>query len=264
MSHYVDLSNIVDGQYINADDVKFPLQDLDTALYNLINADEPIVQFIFAQQSSASTPTGTDQILYLKSTGLFLKNSGSESRLVTLADLASPPTIGSTTPGVGWFSSVLIGTTTAGNPLEVASTTSTQFRISNTGSGRAAFVVNAAASQRGTIVWQQNSVDKMEMSLETDGGMYWYQNYGMTGKTFMALTAAGALSLQASSGDLALGNSSGSLGFYGSAGATRQTYGAPTGTATRTTFATGSVTLVQLAERVKAIIDDLRAMGLFA
>lgn len=39
-------------------------------------------------------------------------------------------------------------------------------------------------------------------------------------------------------------------------------WGAPTGTATRTTFATGSVTLVQLAERVKALIDDHTAHGL--
>lgn len=34
-------------------------------------------------------------------------------------------------------------------------------------------------------------------------------------------------------------------------------WGTATGTATRTTFATGSVTLPQLAERVKALIDDL-------
>lgn len=39
-------------------------------------------------------------------------------------------------------------------------------------------------------------------------------------------------------------------------------YGVPTGTATRTTFATGSVTLPQLAERVKALIDDLTTHGL--
>jgi hypothetical protein len=32
---------------------------------------------------------------------------------------------------------------------------------------------------------------------------------------------------------------------------------AATGTATRTTFVTGSVTTAQLAERVKALIDDL-------
>ena len=44
---------------------------------------------------------------------------------------------------------------------------------------------------------------------------------------------------------------------------TRRTgWGTPTGTATRTGFATASVTLEQLAERVKALVDDLRAHGL--
>lgn len=38
------------------------------------------------------------------------------------------------------------------------------------------------------------------------------------------------------------------------------TWAAATGTATRTTFATGSVTLPQLAERVKALEDDLIAV----
>lgn len=43
----------------------------------------------------------------------------------------------------------------------------------------------------------------------------------------------------------------------------RQTgWGAPTGTATRTTFATSTVTLSELAERVKALIDDLTTHGL--
>lgn len=37
---------------------------------------------------------------------------------------------------------------------------------------------------------------------------------------------------------------------------------APTGTATRSTFSTSTVTLVQLAERVKGLIDDLVAHGL--
>ena len=42
----------------------------------------------------------------------------------------------------------------------------------------------------------------------------------------------------------------------------RPGWSAPTGTATRTTFATGTVTLPQLAERVKALIDDLTTHGL--
>lgn len=36
---------------------------------------------------------------------------------------------------------------------------------------------------------------------------------------------------------------------------------AATGTATRTTFATGSVTTAELAERVKALLDDLITNG---
>ncbi|MBK9944220.1 MAG: fibronectin type III domain-containing protein [Kouleothrix sp.] len=56
-------------------------------------------------------------------------------------------------------------------------------------------------------------------------------------------------------------------GVYKNAGTqvvgTRKTgWGAPTGTATRTAFATGSVTTAQLAERVKALIDDLTSHGL--
>ena len=44
---------------------------------------------------------------------------------------------------------------------------------------------------------------------------------------------------------------------------TRRTgWAAASGTATRTTFATGSVTTAQLAERVKALIDDLTTHGL--
>lgn len=42
----------------------------------------------------------------------------------------------------------------------------------------------------------------------------------------------------------------------------RTGWAAATGTATRTTFATGTVTLAQLAERVKALLDDLTTHGL--
>lgn len=42
----------------------------------------------------------------------------------------------------------------------------------------------------------------------------------------------------------------------------RTGWGVPTGTATRTTFETSTVTLSQLAERVKALIDDLTTHGL--
>lgn len=63
-----------------------------------------------------------------------------------------------------------------------------------------------------------------------------------------------------------LGESGGAptLSFFGkTTPVTRSSYGAPTGTATRTAFDTSTVTVSGLAERVKAIIDDLRALGLF-
>jgi hypothetical protein len=44
--------------------------------------------------------------------------------------------------------------------------------------------------------------------------------------------------------------------------ARRTGWGVPSGAATRTTFNTGTVTLAQLAERMKALIDDLTSHGL--
>lgn len=41
----------------------------------------------------------------------------------------------------------------------------------------------------------------------------------------------------------------------------RTGWGAPTGTATRSTFDTATITLPQLAERMKALIDDLTTHG---
>lgn len=61
------------------------------------------------------------------------------------------------------------------------------------------------------------------------------------------------------------GQASGSapmIGFLGAAAVARATMAAATGTATRTTYDTTTVTLPQLAERVKALIDDFRAYGL--
>jgi len=62
------------------------------------------------------------------------------------------------------------------------------------------------------------------------------------------------------------GTTLGSAGVYLSGtrvlAAQRTGWGSPTGTATRTAFDTASVTLPQLAERLKALIDDLKAHGM--
>ncbi len=60
-------------------------------------------------------------------------------------------------------------------------------------------------------------------------------------------------------------NASATIGFHGATPVAPPTYGAPTGGGpTRTTFDTTTVTLPQLAERVRAIIDDFRSRGDFA
>lgn len=53
------------------------------------------------------------------------------------------------------------------------------------------------------------------------------------------------------------------IGFLGATPVEAPDWTAATGTATRATFATGTVTLAALAQAVKAIIDDLLAYGLF-
>jgi len=58
-------------------------------------------------------------------------------------------------------------------------------------------------------------------------------------------------------------NSTG-IGFFGVAPVARAVLAAATGTAARTAFDTATVTTEQLAERVKALIDDFRAYGLHA
>lgn len=98
-----------------------------------------------------------------------------------------------------------------------------------------------------------------------------------SGSTYLANLDGRALLLQTSGGNVGINTVSPSqeLDVNGSAKATsffvetnqvvsarRTGWATPTGTATRTTFATETVTLSQLAERVKALIDDLTTHGL--
>jgi hypothetical protein len=99
------------------------------------------------------------------------------------------------------------------------------------------------------------------------------QSGGANTNTQLAHRGTGALQLIAQdAGSIELATNSvvrlsisgaGGIGFYGATPVARPTYTAPTGIATRSGFATGSVTLSVLAEHVKAMIDDLRGCGLF-
>lgn len=70
-------------------------------------------------------------------------------------------------------------------------------------------------------------------------------------------TMTGGLTLSAGNLNLATGDIQ--IGGTRVVGARKAGWSVATGTATRTTFDTATVTLPQLAERVKAIVDDLHA-----
>lgn len=103
------------------------------------------------------------------------------------------------------------------------------------------------------------------------------QNKGVAYRAINLNPAGGNVSIGpggltfAEAGNLAVGTTTGTklgtattqkLGFWNATPVVRPTgWGAPTGTPTRTTFATSSVTLSVLAEHVKALIDDLTTIG---
>jgi hypothetical protein len=78
----------------------------------------------------------------------------------------------------------------------------------------------------------------------------------MTFRTFYTTTEQTVLTLQANSARSA-------IGFHGATPQEAPDWTAATGTASRATFVTSTVTVANLAQRVKAIIDDLLAYGLF-
>jgi hypothetical protein len=88
--------------------------------------------------------------------------------------------------------------------------------------------------------------DKMIVKMQNgDEYQFWLMN------TLIASTYSAATNISVFYSD---------INVFQNSAFTSSAWGAPTGTATRTTFATGSVTLPQLAERVKALIDDITAL----
>jgi hypothetical protein len=116
-------------------------------------------------------------------------------------------------------------------------------------SGHTGMTVRSGATSLGSVYFDRSGA--------TAAGYVQYNHSTGT----MLLRGESESTLQVGSTKRVQANGTG-IGFNGSAPVARSIYGAPTGTATRTTFATSTVTLPDLAERVKALIDDLRSCGL--
>ena len=118
-------------------------------------------------------------------------------------------------------------------------------------SGGDVFDVSGTSAFGGGVKVTSSTLPQLEVI--NDGG----------NKATLAVDTVGNLTIQPAGSIFDIGNNV-SLYRAGTQLITsRQTgWSAPTGTATRSTFATSTVTLSQLAERVKALIDDLTTHGL--
>ena len=153
--------------------------------------------------------------------------------------------------------------------MQAASTSSQIFGSHNVvqtnSSGAVATVIygcsNSIENLTGTITTAYGIYNNFSGTIGTKWGIY------STGDSKNYLTGSLGLGIEDPAYKLDVVGSAKVSGSYfvGSnqvVSARRTGWAAPTGTATRTTFATSTVTLPQLAERVKALIDDLTTHGL--
>lgn len=110
------------------------------------------------------------------------------------------------------------------------------------------------APNTGTVVVARNAANSADVTL-----------VGVDGSNRLVLRGYAAWpSSDGTSGQVLSTDGSGVLSWINRAGTVGTGWSAPTGVATRTAFATGTVTTKDLAERVKALIDNLLTNGIIS
>ncbi len=258
-------------------------------LYDSTNI--PNIQFL-EQGSTPSTPASTFWRLYFKSGGLYmLDDAGVETQISAWSTAAGLTRLGTTTDNV------TVGSAVAGGKIFIdgdADEIQLQVQANATQTALLAVFENSAgndvltiAGLGGLVVNEQGNDTDSRIEGDNDANLtVWDASADRVGIGNATPTArlmidgradevqtliqghstqtSNILVVEKSDGSDMLVVSTAGIGFNGAAAWSRATYGAPTGTATRTTFDTATVTLAQLAERVKAMIDDLRTRGDFA
>lgn len=148
------------------------------------------------------------------------------------------------------------------------SSTNTRLRVTGaTGDITTEVSINAASGTTRAVFYATAAVSRWAAYVDStaESGANAGSNYAVARFDDAGAVIDNAYTINRATGLFTITNAfraNGNIGF-GVAPVAKPTYGTPTGTLTRTTFATGTVTLVQLAERVAAIIADLEAVGLF-
>jgi hypothetical protein len=123
-----------------------------------------------------------------------------------------------------------------------------QIRVSQTTAAPADIQLHTAESLRWII--RKNTTAESGSNAGSDLEILARSDTGAAVGTVLTITRS----------NLAIRFGTGPLGFFNTTPVAKRTgWATATGTATRTTFATDSVTLIELARRVKALIDDLHS-----
>lgn len=134
------------------------------------------------------------------------------------------------------------------------------------GTGNFSVNSNNGAATVLQVLGSTTATDYAQISGASGGGSVLMQPAGSTANVSLLFAGkgTGGVILRDGGGANKISINTTGIGEFGAAPVARPTYGAPTGTATRTTFDTTTVTTQQLAERVKAMIDDSRSRGSYA
>jgi hypothetical protein len=165
---------------------------------------------------------------------------------------AAAPGIRTTTYAHGMHS---VGATTLG--IDVAGIATLEIEKPGTGTGGAILFKTAAD---GDYCYFRSDRNNAELRIAAGSGTSTGGNMQLFGSGH---TTANTGYLRSGT-NVRMGWDATGIGFFGTTPVARPSLAAASGTATRTTFDTATVTLPQLAERVKAMIDDLRGYGLAA
>jgi hypothetical protein len=131
-------------------------------------------------------------------------------------------------------------------------------RIIAEGSSGAYLQIRPNSGQAGRLIFTENAVaDRWTIGTQAGDGNLYLSTGSSLAAPKLTLNASGVSVTGTAdvSGEIRVAQTK-------VVGARIAGWGVPSGTATRTTFDSGSVTHAQLAERVKALIDDLRSHGL--
>jgi hypothetical protein len=201
----------------------------------------------YIQSAEPSSPiAGVVWVDTTSGTGLYIikVRNAANSAWEILTNFASPHTaIGSTTPVAGTFTSLVVNG---------AAGTARQLLFKSTAVTRWAMEVNNVAEGGA------NAGSNLIFAAYTDAGALTgtaleLNRANRTVKTFAELNVVGDLNHDGTN-----------IGVFGVTPAPRGALAVPTGSIQRTTYATSTVTLAQLAGVVMAMITDFRSMGFFS